>query len=695
MKKNLLKISTLVVLMVWAIGLKAFAQTDLTSTKAPAPIEFSPKTVLLTESFDGATFPPTGWQNIQLTGTGLWDRVTAGTYPTCTPHSGAGMAQYASYNYSPGASALLISPALTFAAGVTKTVDFWMYKDPGYATTYDSVGVYVNTAANLTGARFLGNIWRYSATAAWNQFTYTVPAAVTGSYYLIFRAYSNYGNNMFIDDVTVSDASVLTNDIGLTAIIAPTTPMMPSAVAPQVTVKNWGSVAQTNIPIKYKIGVAGTVNTVTVASLAAGATTNVSFPNWTATNGTYNFIFYSDLTGDLLRSNDTLKRTVTVSDVVWTAGLNTTLSAYMGSAAACGGKVYCMGGNQTSAAGSGVAVYDVAGNTWAAGPALPAARVIGMGAGTSTKVYMIGGSNGSAYQSTIWELTPPGTTWVVKTPLPALLGWADAVSYQDSLIYIMGGNNGTTAQSTVYLYNNVNNTVRVCTPMPGTVFGGAAGITGNTLVYATGVNSVIQATTYKGVIDAANHALITWTTGLDMPATYFRTDGGSWGPNEIIVANGSGSTAWTPAAPQPAYVYNPTTNVWRALPAKTTPTLGAYVATFGVTPLQWKLVAASGYTGAACTTATEILAETFIGITTNSVAQFTIYPNPVSDMLNIASDKVINNVKVYNVSGQLIYNNVVKNVKTEINTSTFANGMYLLQIESTDGISVQKFNVAK
>lgn len=64
----------------------------------------------LNESFDGTTFPPAGWQNIQVGGSGLWQRLTAGVDPTCTPHSGAGMAEYDSYNYLAGVNALLVSP---------------------------------------------------------------------------------------------------------------------------------------------------------------------------------------------------------------------------------------------------------------------------------------------------------------------------------------------------------------------------------------------------------------------------------------------------------------------------------------------------------------------------------------------------------------------------------------------------------
>jgi len=66
----------------------------------------------LTESFDGTTFPPSGWQNIQVGGSGKWKRVTSGVEPNCTPHSGAGMAEYNSYDYQAGANAILVSPPL-------------------------------------------------------------------------------------------------------------------------------------------------------------------------------------------------------------------------------------------------------------------------------------------------------------------------------------------------------------------------------------------------------------------------------------------------------------------------------------------------------------------------------------------------------------------------------------------------------
>lgn len=68
--------------------------------------------VLLSESFDDETFPPIGWGTTIVTGTTQgWGRVTSGSRPTASPHRGAGMAQFNSFNDS-------------VARSVTKTAGF-------------------------------------------------------------------------------------------------------------------------------------------------------------------------------------------------------------------------------------------------------------------------------------------------------------------------------------------------------------------------------------------------------------------------------------------------------------------------------------------------------------------------------------------------------------------------------------------
>jgi photosystem II stability/assembly factor-like uncharacterized protein len=188
----------------------------LTGTSAPA--------TLVTESFDGATFPPTGWSNIQVSGTGLWTRETSGTYPTCTPHTGAGMTSFASYNYSTGVTAALISPAFSLVGGGTVKLGFWMYRDAGYATTADRVVAMINDSASATFADTLGTINRSKSlfpveTGAdgWYYYEFTLPAGYTGATnYVILKAISEYGNNMFVDDISVIKAASTISKIYLT-----------------------------------------------------------------------------------------------------------------------------------------------------------------------------------------------------------------------------------------------------------------------------------------------------------------------------------------------------------------------------------------------------------------------------------------------------------------------------------------------
>ncbi|MEI7981841.1 MAG: choice-of-anchor J domain-containing protein [Bacteroidota bacterium] len=190
----------------------------------------------LNESFDGTTFPPTGWLNIQIGGTGKWKRVTTGVEPICSPHSGAGMAEYNSYDYLAGANAILVSPPLTFTGSSIHIFSFWKYADSGWPIYNDSIGVYYNSAANLTGATWLATIPRYNPVDGWYKHSYLLPASLTGTKYLILRGYSKYGNNMFVDDVSLvvppaDDLSTLSidNEVYLTN----TSPVTPSA-----TIKN-------------------------------------------------------------------------------------------------------------------------------------------------------------------------------------------------------------------------------------------------------------------------------------------------------------------------------------------------------------------------------------------------------------------------------------------------------------------------
>ena len=73
----------------------------------------------------------------------------------------------------------------------------------------------------------------------------------------------------------------------------------------------------------------------------------------------------------------------------------------------------------------------------------------------------------------------------------------------------------------------------------------------------------------------------------------------------------------------------------------------------------------------------------------------TIYPNPANNVLNINANSNINNVEVYNMMGQMVGSYNVNDVNTQISTTAFANGVYTVRINTENGISTQKFTVAR
>ena len=83
-----------------------------------------------------------------------------------------------------------------------------MYRDDGLPARADLVNVYYNTSADLSGAILLGTINRVrgltppEASNGWYQYYFDMPPGSGGpGRYVIFEAVSQFGNNIFIDDV--------------------------------------------------------------------------------------------------------------------------------------------------------------------------------------------------------------------------------------------------------------------------------------------------------------------------------------------------------------------------------------------------------------------------------------------------------------------------------------------------------------
>lgn len=199
-------------LSLYNIGSSAGSTMSFTKGDPPiVTIDFS--TNPYTVPFDEATFPPDGWVNSAIVGSYVFERSTSGSYPTVSPQAGAGMLTYQSYNASNGNSAVFVSPRLNISSITTYTYEtsFWMYRDDGYPSNTDRIEVYTNSTANLDGSpTLLGTINRSRnlspsvGSNGWYQYSYDLTFPATGYYYLIFKAVSAYGNNMYLDGFTIN-----------------------------------------------------------------------------------------------------------------------------------------------------------------------------------------------------------------------------------------------------------------------------------------------------------------------------------------------------------------------------------------------------------------------------------------------------------------------------------------------------------
>ena len=163
-----------------------------------------------TESFDATTFLPSGWSAVGSST--LWSRRTTSTFPTTTPQAGAAFARFASRAQSVGTAQTIATPVIDYTTRATQqaTFSFWIYRDNG-SVNGDSISVYVNTSASLTGAVCFGTVARYTRMAVpdtvpangWYKYTYNVPSAFTGATnYILIKGISQNGNNTSIDEVS-------------------------------------------------------------------------------------------------------------------------------------------------------------------------------------------------------------------------------------------------------------------------------------------------------------------------------------------------------------------------------------------------------------------------------------------------------------------------------------------------------------
>ncbi len=202
------------------------------------------------------------------------------------------------------------------------------YPDASYN---DSLQVLVSTDCGATYKTYFNKAGAALATAGSSSSAYTNPVASdwknqkimvdgaslsSGSIIVVFRNTSDYGNNIFIDNINIKQET--SRDITVVAMNPPSPTECAEPVTPVATVKNVGYSTITGFTVSYMIdNGAAAQTTVSGISLLPDSTMNVPLNIFTPNAGSHIITVFtsspvsSSGTGDESPLNDTLHKSFT------------------------------------------------------------------------------------------------------------------------------------------------------------------------------------------------------------------------------------------------------------------------------------------------------------------------------------------------------------------------------------------------
>ena len=154
---------------------------------------------LFSDGFEGS-----GWSTKQVSGSaGAWKLTTSGKYPVATPHGGTRLADFNSYTAMNGKTRLYYTSVITLPASAASiSLKFWMFHDTGYKTSTDQVQPQISIDG-VNWANAGAAVKRYNGSSGWTQTTVDLSAYKGKMVYFGFLGTSGYGNDIYLDDVTV------------------------------------------------------------------------------------------------------------------------------------------------------------------------------------------------------------------------------------------------------------------------------------------------------------------------------------------------------------------------------------------------------------------------------------------------------------------------------------------------------------
>jgi subtilisin-like proprotein convertase family protein len=194
-----------------------------------------------------------------------------------------------------------VSGALSASESITVTIFNFGENDAStFNVTYQVDGGPVISEA-YNGAAIASN------TSAQFTFSTTANLGTEGQTYTIVAS-TDYGSDEDNgNDSTTADVThVFANDIGVTAITAPTTSDVLGNEAVTVTIENFGTTSQSNFDVSYTVNGGTPVVEQVPGPLAGGSTTSYTFTSLAdlSADGLYTIVAQTQLGGDAVPSND-------------------------------------------------------------------------------------------------------------------------------------------------------------------------------------------------------------------------------------------------------------------------------------------------------------------------------------------------------------------------------------------------------
>jgi len=82
----------------------------------------------------------------------------------------------------------------------------------------------------------------------------------------------------------------------------------------------------------------------------------------------------------------------------------------------------------------------------------------------------------------------------------------------------------------------------------------------------------------------------------------------------------------------------------------------------------------------------------YTGIWSNKAeTTYSLYPNPVNDVLNIGDISSVSKIEIFDVTGKIVYSTEVNAPNISINTSNLSNGIYIVSFINNKGVQTSKF----